>query len=141
MRDSIHPGRQVSLISGKKPPGYKPDGLDFWLGKAGSASVAFAVPDLARLAQELALDGLDLATADCGGFLEILPLLPLADNALFFHHALEALDGLLEGLVLVYDNLADTESPPFNRGAYCTDIGDFVNPDQGFGVASHAADT
>lgn len=42
-----------------------------------------------------------LSILDGGRLLEVFPLFPLADNAFLLHHALEALDSLLEVLSLV----------------------------------------
>ena len=91
-------------------------------------SVLLAFPGLAGLAHKLALHRFLFAIADGGGLLEILPLLPLTNNTLFFDHALEALQGLLKGFVLVNSNLADGKSPPFNRGCHCTYPWHFVKP-------------
>ena len=91
-------------------------------------SVLLAFPSLAGLAHKLALHRFFFAIADGGGLLEILPLLPLTNDTLFFDHALEALQGLLKGFVLVNSNLADGKSPPFNRGCHCTDLRHFVKP-------------
>lgn len=98
-------------------------------------SVLFAFPGLAGLAHKFALHRFFFAIADGGGLLEILPLLPLTNDTLFFDHALEALQGLLKGFVLVNSNLADGKSPPFNRGCHCTYPWHFVKPGKDLRVA------
>ena len=102
-----------------------------------SGSVRLALAGLSDFAQKLAAHGLFFAVADRGGFLEVLAFLPLADDALFFDHALEALDRLLERLIVVYDDLADKKSPPLDRGKYYTDWRTLVKTDKGLRIAGH----
>src|SRR5512138_487624 len=59
------------------------------------------IPGFAGLLEKFARKGLLLPILDGGGLFEVFALLPLADDAFFFDHALEALDRLLERLAFV----------------------------------------
>jgi hypothetical protein len=66
----------------------------------------------AALLEKLPLKGFVLPILDGGRLLEILALLPLADNPLFFDHALEALNGLFEVLRVLNHNVSDVNHLP-----------------------------
>ena len=82
-------------------------------GVAGSVTPRLS--SFAGLLGELALQGLLLAIADGGRLLEVLPLLPLADDSFFFHHSLEALDGLLQVLLVVNLDVSDATTLSFSN--------------------------
>ena len=65
----------------------------------------------ACLLHQLALNGLVLAVEDCRGLLVILAPLVLADDSLFLHHPLEALDSLLKVLAVFDVNACQLVSP------------------------------
>lgn len=71
------------------------------------ALVTAALLHLPRLLGKLSFQRLALPVANSGRLLVILPLLPLADDAFLFHHALEPLDGFLEVFSLIYPNMSD----------------------------------
>ena len=79
-------------------------------GVAGSVTPRLS--SFAGLLGELALQGLLLAITDGGRLLEVLPLLPLADDSFFFHHSLEALDGLLKVFTVIYLYVGDLNHLP-----------------------------
>ena len=104
------------------------DFLEVRARSARGSSVALHLGDLARPLHALALEGLLLAIENGGGLLEELPLLPLPDDPLLLDLALEALDRLLEGLIIAHFDVGYVDSPPFGamRSSNVTEIGAFV---------------
>ncbi len=71
-------------------------------------SVALLVLDLTLLLKQLPLERFSLAVLDRRGLFKVLTLLPFANNAFFFNHSLEALNGALEMLVIINPDVRDT---------------------------------
>lgn len=67
---------------------------------------------LTLLLDELPLKGFFLAVLDGRGLFKVLPLLPLANNAFFFDHALEALNGLFKALGFIDSDECYGNHPP-----------------------------
>lgn len=77
----------------------------------GSVS-ATGIASFLVLLHELALKGFLLAVFERRGLLEVLSLLPLADDPFFLDHSLETLDGFLERLAFVDDYLPNINHLP-----------------------------
>jgi hypothetical protein len=86
----------------KKPPASRWGLLEALLmGKAELIlRVAFPVSF-----HEFAGIGLFLPVEDSGGFFVILPLFEFPNDAFFFHHAFETLDGFFKQFVVINDNV------------------------------------
>ena len=69
----------------------------------------------ARFLHELALKGFLLPVFYRGRLFKVFPLLPFADDALFFHHALETLNGFFEVFSLIQTYMSYTIHPLFVR--------------------------
>jgi len=99
----------------RKVPHKIKDRLDqavFLMSKQGKSVAALGVAGFSRLLEEFSGQGFLFSILDGGGFFEVLALFPLADDALFLNHALEALDGFLEGLAFFYRYLPNNDHLP-----------------------------
>lgn len=76
-------------------------------------TLVFYFGSLARLFHQFARERLILAIQYGRRLLEIFSLLPFADNAFFFNHALKALNCFFQHLTVIYNNVSDSSSPPF----------------------------
>lgn len=79
----------------------------------GHGSVAFLTLRFSLLLEKLSLERLLFAILDRRRLFEVFALFPLANYALFFYHALEALNGTFKVLAVVQSNIGDSTSPPF----------------------------
>src|SRR5512145_1241377 len=96
----------------------KPPRRGLWISERGGL-VALHGGELALPLHALAFEGLLLPVEDGGRLLEEFALLPFPDDPLLLDHALEALDGLLEGLLGSDFDVRDGDSPPSRVG--CND--------------------
>lgn len=98
--------------------------------RLGHGSVTFLTLRFSLLLEKLSLERLLLAILDRRRLFEVFALFPLANYALFFHHALEALNGTFKVLAVVQSNIGDSTSPPFlgNLCVYSTHMRVHVKP-------------
>ena len=73
------------------------------------------------LFHEFAAERLVLPVKDGGGLLVVFALFPLANDAFFFDHALEALDCLFEVFGIVYDDVCHVKNhlPSVRPSVFC----------------------